>query len=115
MQVSEMIDSARDALNVRRVFGEPIEKDGITIIPAAKIGGGAGGGSGDGEEGSGSGGGFGLSAKPAGAYIVRDGDVRWEPAIDVNRIVLGGQIVGVVLLLVIAVIVRSRSNASQSD
>jgi uncharacterized spore protein YtfJ len=115
MQVSEMIDSARDALNVRRVFGEPIEKDGITIIPAAKIGGGAGGGSGDGEEGSGSGGGFGLSAKPAGAYIVRDGDVRWEPAIDVNRIVLGGQVVGVVLLLVIAVIVRSRSNASQSD
>jgi uncharacterized spore protein YtfJ len=115
MQVSEMIDSARDALNVRRVYGEPIEKDGVTIIPAARIGGGAGGGSGDGEEGSGSGGGFGLSAKPAGAYIVRDGEVRWEPAIDVNRIVLGGQIVGIVLLLVIASIVRSRSKVSHGD
>jgi uncharacterized spore protein YtfJ len=114
MQVSEMIDSARDALNVRRVYGEPIEKDGITIIPAARIGGGAGGGSGDGEEGSGSGGGFGLSAKPAGAYIVRDGEVKWEPAIDVNRIVMGGQIVAVVLLLVIGSIVRARMKAAQA-
>lgn len=60
MQVSEMIDSARDALTVKRVFGEPIEKDGVTIIPAARIGGGAGGGGGDSEEGSGSGAGFGL-------------------------------------------------------
>ncbi|HEX5165399.1 MAG TPA: spore germination protein GerW family protein [Thermomicrobiales bacterium] len=112
MQASEFIDSARDAMTVKRVFGEPFEKDGVTIIPAAKIGGGAGAGSGDGEDGAGSGGGFGLSAKPAGAYVVRDGDVRWEPAIDVNRIVLGAQIVAVILALVIGSIVRSRAKAA---
>lgn len=67
MHVSDMIDSARDALTVRRVFGEPFERDGVTIIPVAKIGGGAGGGSGDSADGSGSGGGFGLTATPAGA------------------------------------------------
>ncbi|MEX1158380.1 MAG: spore germination protein GerW family protein [Thermomicrobiales bacterium] len=115
MQVSEFVNSARDALTVKRVFGDPYEKDGVTVIPVAKIGGGAGGGGGDSEEGSGSGGGFGLSAKPAGAYVVRDGDVTWQPAIDVNRIVMGGQIVAVVLLLVLGSIFRTRARASNSD
>ena len=115
MQVSEFVDSARDALTVKRVFGDPYEKDGVTVIPVAKIGGGAGGGGGDSQEGSGSGGGVGLSARPAGAYVVRDGDVTWQPAIDVNRIVMGGQIVAVVLLLVVGSILRTRSNASNRD
>ncbi len=115
MQVSEMIDSARDALTVKRVFGEPFEKDGVTIIPAARIGGGAGGGSGDGDDGSGSGGGFGLSASPAGAYIVRGDEVTWQPAVDVNRIVMGGQIVAVVLLLVLGSIFRARAKATRRN
>lgn len=114
MQVSEMIDSARDALTVKRVFGEPFEKDGVTVIPAARIGGGAGGGSGDSADGAGSGGGFGLAAKPAGVYVIRDGDVTWQPAIDVNRIVMGGQFVAIVLLLVVGSIVRARVKASAS-
>jgi len=38
-----------------------------------------------GEEGSG--GGFGLNAKPAGAYVIRDGRVSWRPAVDVNRLI----------------------------
>jgi hypothetical protein len=62
---------------VKRVFGEPYEKDGVTVIPAASIRGGAGGGRGEGgtpdgkESGSGSAGGFGLTAKPAGVYVNR--------------------------------------------
>jgi hypothetical protein len=35
-------------------------------------------------------------ARPAGAWIVRDGEVSWRPAVDPNRIVLGGKIVAVV-------------------
>ena len=92
MQVSELFDSARDAMTVKRVYGDPFEKDGVTVIPAVKIGGGAGGG---GDTGEGSGGGFGLMARPAGAYVIRDGDVTWQPAVDVNRIVMGGQIIAV--------------------
>jgi uncharacterized spore protein YtfJ len=113
MQIPEMIDSARDALTVKRVFGEPVQTNGVTVIPAAKIGGGAGGGDGKSEEGSGSGGGFGLSAKPAGVYVVRGNEVSWQPAIDVNRIVLGGQIVAIVFLLVLRSIVKSRSAAAR--
>jgi uncharacterized spore protein YtfJ len=84
----DLINSAREALTVRRVFGEPYERDGVTVIPAAVIRGGAGGGAGR-EEGhqEGQGGGFGLTARPAGVYVVKDGAVGWQPAVDVNRIV----------------------------
>ncbi len=114
MQVSEMLDSARDALTVKRVFGEPIEKDGVTIIPVARIAGGGGGGTGDNDEGSGSGG-YGVMAKPAGVYVVRDGEVRWQPVLDVNKIVMGGQIVAVVLVLVIGSMFRTRAKSAGSD
>ena len=39
-------------------------------------------------KGEGSGGGFGGVAWPLGVYVVRDGTVRWVPAIDVTRLVL---------------------------
>jgi uncharacterized spore protein YtfJ len=82
--VDELLAGARDAISVKRVFGDPIETEGVTIIPAAKVGGGGGGG-GDSEHNGG--GGFGLGARPVGAYVIKDGDVKWQPAVDVNRIV----------------------------
>ena len=56
-------------LTVKRVFGEPFEKDGVTIIPAARVQGGAGGGSGEDpqSQGKGSGSGFAMTARPVGA------------------------------------------------
>lgn len=83
----ELASSLRDALTVTRVFGEPYEKDGVTVIPVASIGGGGGGGGGGTETDGGSGGGFGLSAKPVGVYVIRGSDVSWEPALDVNKII----------------------------
>jgi uncharacterized spore protein YtfJ len=109
MDVMQMIDQARDAITVRRVFGDPVERDGLTIIPAASVqGGGGGGGGADDAHGSGSGGGFGIRARPVGAYVIRDGKVRWEPALDLNRVILGGQIVGIVALLTLRTIVKTR-------
>jgi uncharacterized spore protein YtfJ len=107
MKVDEMLQQANDAIAVRRVYGEPIERDGSLIIPAAKVAGGGGGGSDD--EGNG-GGGFGVKARPAGVFVVRPGgDVSWQPALDINRIVLGGQVVVIVLLLVLRSILKSRA------
>ena len=112
MDPNEVVQQARDALTVKRVFGDPYERNGVTVIPAASIRGGAGGGRGEGStpdgegSGSGSGGGFGLAAKPAGAYVIAGTDVRWQPAINVNRIVLGGQFVVVVLLFVLRSVLR---------
>jgi uncharacterized spore protein YtfJ len=115
MKTSDVIAQAKDALTVRRVFGDPYERNGVTVIPAAKVRGGGGGGEGEGARGgdggeagtgSGSGGGFGVAAKPAGAYVIEGETVRWQPALDVNRIIIGGQIVAVVLLLVLRSILR---------
>ncbi|GIH99849.1 spore germination protein GerW family protein [Planobispora takensis] len=110
MDIMDVIDQAKDNATVNRVFGEPITREGVTVVPVAKIAGGGGGGRGKQEggerPGEGSGGGYGLSATPAGVFVIKDGEVRWQPAVDVNRIVLGGQILGVVLLLTVRAIVR---------
>jgi uncharacterized spore protein YtfJ len=115
MDVQEVITQARDAISVKRVFGDPYEKDGVTFIPAAKVGGGAGGGGGEGEDpngggrGKGSGSGFGLSGRPAGAFVIRDDEVRWQPATDVNRVILGAQVIALAALLTVRTIVKARS------
>lgn len=106
MNVDELLRGAKDAMTVKTVFGEPIERDGILIIPAAKVRGGGGGG-GDNHENGGAG--FSLTARPVGAYVVRDAKVGWEPAVDVNRIVLGMQVVVVIGLLVLRSILRRRA------
>jgi uncharacterized spore protein YtfJ len=110
-------ESARDALTVRRVFGEAYVSGDTTVIPVAKVMGGSGMGYGGavrpdamdspgdqdgaagGGEGEGGGGGFGMLAKPAGVFVVHDGSVQWQPALDVNRLALGGQILVVIAVL----------------
>jgi uncharacterized spore protein YtfJ len=113
MEVQDVIAQARDVLSVKRVFGEPYEQNGVTIIPAARVGGGAGGGSGEDAEGKGkgSGSGFGMGARPVGAFMIRDGELRWRPAVDVTRIILGGQLVAIVALLTVRAIVKARAKA----
>ncbi len=113
MEIQEVLAQARDTLTVKRVFGEPYEKDGVTVIPAARVRGGAGGGSGQDTEGtgSGSGGGFGITAHPVGAFLIRDGQLSWRPAVDVNRAILGGQVVAIVALLTVRAIVKVRAKA----
>jgi uncharacterized spore protein YtfJ len=99
------MEQVLEGLQVKHVFGEPIERDGVLYIPAAKVRGGGGGG-GD-TEGNG-GAGFGLTAKAFGMYVIRNGDAEWRPAIDVNRVILGGQLVAIVALLVLRSILRRR-------
>jgi len=92
MEISEVLGRAADSFTARRVFSEPVQQDGSTVVFAAKVRGGAGGGERTGQEGQ-LGSGFGFVGRPAGAFVLKQGQVRWYPAIDVNRIVLGGQLV----------------------
>jgi uncharacterized spore protein YtfJ len=103
MNVTEMLSDARDAMSVKRVYGDPIEREGLTIVPAADVRGGGGGGA-DAENNGG--GGFGLTARPVGVFVVKGGDVAWEPAVDVNRISMMGIVAGIVALLVLRSIVK---------
>jgi uncharacterized spore protein YtfJ len=109
MDVQELLAEARDAMTARRVYSEPYERDGVTVIPAAVVRGGSGGGSGRSEDGEGGGGGFGLTARPVGAWVISDTGVTWKPAPDVNRIVLGGQLVGLAAVLMIARVLLARA------
>jgi uncharacterized spore protein YtfJ len=130
MNVQQVMEQARDVLTVKRVFGEPYEKDGLTVIPVARVVGGGGGGEGRRDApaapesteareqpavraGSGFGVGYGVSARPAGVYVIRYDQVRWVPAVDVNRIILGAQVVAIVFLLVVRSMARSRAAASR--
>ena len=112
MDVEKVLAHARDAITVKRVYGAPYEKDGLTLIPAAVVGGGGGGGSGEGKEGEdsgkGAGAGWGLGARPVGAFVIKDGVVTWRPVIDLNRVILGAQIVAVVALLTLRASAKRR-------
>ena len=110
MDAEKLLAKAADNLSVRRAFGTAYEKDDMLIIPVAIVAGGGGGGtrraqrgnpaagpggppgetgavheitlqeSGQGE----AGGGFGGLVLPSGAYVVKGGQVRWVPAVDVT-------------------------------
>lgn len=95
MNADQVLAGAQDALTARRVFGDPIQTDGTTIIPVAMLCGGGGGG----ERVSESGAGFGIMARPAGVFAIRNGQVSWRPAVDVNAVILGGQLVAITALL----------------
>jgi len=121
MDVQTLLEQANDSITVKRVFGEPIERDGVLVIPAAMVAGGGGGGLGtgtgfgpDGEqqgEGTGTGGGWGVQARPVGAFVVRDGVVTWVPAIDWARMAFIGALVVVAAILTRRSIAQTRARA----
>ena len=70
--VNELLERIGETVGARAqvstVFGEPVQRDGLTVIPVAKarfgFGGGGGSGSREGDEGSGGGGGGGGASQP---------------------------------------------------
>ncbi|WP_306213812.1 spore germination protein GerW family protein [Actinoplanes sp. RD1] len=104
-----------------RVFGEPVAQDGVVLLPVAKVGYGYGGGAGSGPSPSGDhgdaeggGGGFGASGRGLGVFVLDKGQVSWRPAVDVNRAILGGQVLAGVALLIAGVILRERRSGGRS-
>ena len=102
-----------DNADAGKVFGPPIQQDGTILLPVARVGGAGGGGAGTGpadagQQAGGTGGGFGVSAKPLGVYVLRDGKAKWLPAVDVNKIIVGGQLLAAVGMLLAATVLRAR-------
>jgi uncharacterized spore protein YtfJ len=103
MDAKTLLSRIGETMSVRRAFGEPIERDGIVMVPVAFVAGGGGGGEGpvppatsghhpeDAEESSagtaivappmGSGGGVGGVIIPLGVYVMKGGEVRWKPVL----------------------------------
>lgn len=180
----ELTRAASDVFSARRVFGEPYERDGVLVIPVAKVIGshGVGAASGDGRMGirkhdgppppddagvpgtdvgspeapapagpaaepsgepgapgpgpwpvgggpagalgpglraltahrphlprpygrgggDAEGAGFAARVKPLGVYVVQADGVSWRPALDLNRVILGGQVVGAISMVALS-------------
>lgn len=97
--VERMAERIGGKASVRAVFGDPIERDGITVIPVAKVRWGFGGGAGRGpiamgpgiegqpevsmsdarESGAGSGGGGGVTADPIGYLEIGPDGASFRP------------------------------------
>ena len=103
--VTGLIERIGGMASVDAVFGKPVERDGLTVIPVASVrwGGGAGGGSGReaGKEGEGGGGGGGAMAKPVGYIELHDGEARFVRIPDVGRLVPVIMVGGVAIWMVL--------------
>jgi uncharacterized spore protein YtfJ len=101
------IGTIQDEVGASVCFGSPVERDGHTIIPVARVsfgyGMGFGGGSGGSQkagafedapaetgEGGGGGGGGGGSSTPVAIIDMSSGDVRVTPIQDATRIAMSG-------------------------
>jgi uncharacterized spore protein YtfJ len=87
---SELVDELLERIGetvgqkaqVSTVFGEAVERDGVTVIPVAKtrfgFGGGGGSGTREGNEGAGGGGGGGAVISPVGYIELRNGAAEFK-------------------------------------
>ncbi|MFT4932079.1 MAG: putative spore protein YtfJ [Natronomonas sp.] len=92
-----IIEAVRDHAGVETAFGEPIEREGRTVVPVARVAYGFGGGFGEGDQvtdedegtvesgGSGGGGGGGAVTRPLGVIEVTDHETRFVPLGDRRR------------------------------
>jgi len=74
--------------NAKQVFADPIERDGVTVVPVAKVQWGFGGGglgTGSIERG---GAGGGVRATPTGFIEIRDGHAEFRPIRDASDVLV---------------------------
>jgi hypothetical protein len=98
------------------VFGEAVERDGVTVIPVAKARWGLGGGGGHRRPGAqeGMGGGGGVIVAPVGYIEIKGGESRFRPIWDPMTVV-GAAAAGVFLLVFgLRRARRARRRASES-
>jgi uncharacterized spore protein YtfJ len=82
--LDRLAERLRGAANAAAVYGTPVVRDGVTVIPVAKVRWGFGGGGGTGRSpggngaGSGEGGGGGVLATPMGYIEMRDGGTEFK-------------------------------------
>lgn len=107
-ELVQRLSNIPDQLGSAACFGMPVERDGHTLIPVARVSFGYGlgfgrgsgsntgrnGGSGEGGEGEGGGGGGGGSSTPVAVIDVSQGRVDVQPITDSTRIAITSMTVG---------------------
>jgi len=122
-RLNRFMESLGGTASARAVFGEPVEKDGVTIVPVARVryGGGGGGGRGPGRKKKGDAGdadqvgfghGGGLQAAPVGYIELSGGRAAYKRIADPARpmaIALLFPLVGAIAVAIVALSSRLRS------
>lgn len=112
-QLAEKLGASTTA---KTIYGDPIERGDVTVIPVAKILCGFGGGEGDGNGQGGAGGGGGVKVTPVGYIELKNGGSSFRPirntATTIAILVAGG-IAGVLLAGGLRNLLRSNHRESQ--
>lgn len=97
--ISAMAEKLGSVAQAATVFGQPVERDGITVIPVAKARWGFGGGAGqrkdegvDGRQEDGAGGGGGVQVTPVGFIEIKNHEANFRPirTVSLPWIIVGG-------------------------
>jgi hypothetical protein len=89
MKLREALDSIVPDPAAAHVYGQPYElPGGATVVPVAKVRGRSRPGPGEPE--------LRVSARPAGVFVISNGEATWVPALDSTRIALMGELIGLV-------------------
>ena len=115
--LQSLVERFSATANVKQVFGEPVQTNGRTVIPIARLhyrlgAGGGGGESSDGSQpgprkGGGGGGGGLVIARPVGALEISDSGTRFIRFIEPQEIVKAC-VGGLVVLLIVRRLTRKR-------
>src|ERR1043166_1760167 len=97
--ISAIAEKLGSVARAATVFGEPVERDGITVIPVAKARWGFGGGAGHGKDEDGAGGGGGVQVTPVGFIEIKDHAANFRPIRTVSLSwIIAGSILSLLLL-----------------
>jgi hypothetical protein len=89
MKLRDALDSIVPDPSAAQIYGQPYQTaDGATVLPVAKVRGRTRPGAADAD--------LRLTAKPAGVFVIKDGEATWVPALDSTRIALMGEMIGLV-------------------
>ncbi|HTS79923.1 MAG TPA: spore germination protein GerW family protein [Myxococcaceae bacterium] len=90
--LQRLAETVGSSIHVQAVYGQPVERDGVTVIPVARMVYGFGGGGGKAASGDelGEGGGGGAQVRPVGFISVRGGSAEFrsipDPSGEARRI-----------------------------
>jgi hypothetical protein len=109
--IESLVDRIGGRARASTIYGDPVERDGVTVIPVARAMWGCGGGAGrDDEQQVGSGGGGGMLLSPVGYIEIRAGSSSFRPIVKPPFGVIG-LVVGILIGLAIARFAGARRHA----
>ena len=90
--IGSLADRLGATARAATIFGDPVEGEGVTVIPVARARWGFGGGVGRRQEEDGAGGGGGVQVSPVGFIELKNGEAEFRPirTISLSWMLVGG-------------------------